>query len=92
MPGELHNRAYADRVHRLLLTQGSQGYGNKAAETSGTPSKMSHLKAGQDEVHSFFWGKHLEKPVASQQNEPKIQGRNKGLSHKLLNKGDLRVQ
>jgi hypothetical protein len=53
---------------------------------------MSHLKAGQDEVHSFFWGKDLEKPVASQQNEPKIQGKNKGLSHKLLNKGDLRAQ
>ena len=74
MPGELHNRAYVDGVHRLLLTQGLRGNGNKAAETSGTPSKMSHLKAGQDEVHSFFWGKDLEKPVASQQNEPVIGG------------------
>lgn len=56
-------------------------------ETSGTPSKMSHLKAGQDEVHSFLWGKDLEEPITGQQNEPTILGKKQGgVSHKLLNR------
>lgn len=40
------------------------------------PCAISYLEAGQDEVHSFFWGKDLEEAVAGQQNEPKIRGRN----------------
>lgn len=40
------------------------------------PCSISYLKAGQDEVHSFFWGKDLEEAVTGQQNEPTIQGRN----------------
>lgn len=32
------------------------------------------LKAGQDEVHSFLWGKDLEEPITGQQNEPVIGG------------------
>lgn len=52
---------------------------------------MSHLKAGQDEVHSFLWGKDLEEPITGQQNEPTILGRNKGVSAtSSLTGGDLR--
>lgn len=60
-------------------------------EVKSTPSKMSHLKAGQDEVHSFLWGKDLEEPITGQQNEPTILGRNKGASAtSSLAGGDLR--
>lgn len=43
----------------------------KGSQSDGHPphSESTHLQAGQDEVHGFFWGKDLEEAITGQQNK-----------------------
>lgn len=62
--------------------QGSSGWPSAPGDTFiSTPpvqlpqlpvaGELSHLQAGQDEVHRFFWREDLEEAITGQQNEPK---------------------
>lgn len=49
--------------------------------------EQSYLKAGQDEVHSFFWGEDLEEAVTGQQNKPT--GNIMGFNGQLYTRGKI---